>query len=219
MYAPFRTFKKTTAGVISYGSRKWRSESCVYYSGPLLYCTFKLGMKRLSFSTTSRSAAPAFRMDRVSPPGPGPTSHTWAFSKQPAWRTILSVIGNLSLSCHVYSEVKWNIFLIIACGAVISQGKKTLFTCLVMMSWYGMICKHITVCIMVISALDGEWCYHSGQTLFFFIHLLYTPLSLKSSRKFWDNCFSALRLYSLMISPMVGSGGSRREANLPDAAI
>lgn len=71
--------------------------------------TFKLGMKRLSFSTTSRSAAPAFRMDRVNPPGPGPTSHTWAFFKQPAWRTILSVIGNLCLSCHVYSEVQWNI--------------------------------------------------------------------------------------------------------------
>lgn len=47
-------------------------------------------MKRVSFSTTSTSAAPALRMERVRPPGPGPTSHTWASLKLPAWRTILS---------------------------------------------------------------------------------------------------------------------------------
>lgn len=52
--------------------------------------TFSPGMKRVSFSTTSRSATPALRIERVRPPGPGPTSHTWAFFKLPAWRTILS---------------------------------------------------------------------------------------------------------------------------------
>lgn len=47
-------------------------------------------MNRASFSTTSRSATPALRMERVRPPGPGPTSHTWAPFKLPAWRTSLS---------------------------------------------------------------------------------------------------------------------------------
>lgn len=52
--------------------------------------TLSPGMKRVSFSTTSRSVAPALRIERVKPPGPGPTSHTWASRKLPAWRTILS---------------------------------------------------------------------------------------------------------------------------------
>lgn len=59
---------------------------------PVPRFTFIPGMKRESFSTTSRSATPALRMERVRPPGPGPTSHTWASFKQPAWRTILSKI-------------------------------------------------------------------------------------------------------------------------------
>ena len=60
-----------------------------HYSHPP-WCTWSPGMKRVSFSTTSRSAAPAFRMERVRPPGPGPTSQTWAPFKLPACRTILS---------------------------------------------------------------------------------------------------------------------------------
>lgn len=46
--------------------------------------TFSPGRKRVSFSTTSRSAAPALRIERVIPPGPGPTSHTYASFKLPA---------------------------------------------------------------------------------------------------------------------------------------
>lgn len=45
------------------------------------------------------------------------------------------------------------------------------------------------------------------------------PVSLRSSRKFWDRCFSALRLYSLISSPTVGSGGMRKDAAFLEAAI
>lgn len=48
------------------------------------------GIKRGSFSTKRSSATPAFKMDLVIPPGPGPTSHTWASFSSPAFLTILS---------------------------------------------------------------------------------------------------------------------------------
>lgn len=44
-------------------------------------------------------------------------------------------------------------------------------------------------------------------------------MSLRSSRKFWDSCFSARKLYSFMSSPTVGRGGRRKEASFPEAAI
>ena len=44
-------------------------------------------------------------------------------------------------------------------------------------------------------------------------------MSLKSNRKFWDSCFSALSLYSFISSPTVGKGGRRKGASFLEAAI
>lgn len=44
-------------------------------------------------------------------------------------------------------------------------------------------------------------------------------MSFKSSRKFWDRCFSARRLYNFMSSPTVGKGGRRKDASFLEAAI
>lgn len=54
------------------------------------YLTCNPGRKRLSFSTTRSSATLALRMDLVIPPGPGPTSYTYASVRLPAFLTILS---------------------------------------------------------------------------------------------------------------------------------
>ena len=45
------------------------------------------------------------------------------------------------------------------------------------------------------------------------------PVSLRSNRKFWERCFSALRLYSFTSSLTVGKGGRRRDASFPEEAI
>lgn len=48
------------------------------------------GINRASFSIKRSCSTPALRMDLVIPPGPGPTSQTWAFFSSPACFTILS---------------------------------------------------------------------------------------------------------------------------------
>lgn len=50
--------------------------------------TSSVGKNRRSFSITSRCSTQAFKIARVIPPGPGPTSQTWALVKSPAALTI-----------------------------------------------------------------------------------------------------------------------------------
>lgn len=44
-------------------------------------------------------------------------------------------------------------------------------------------------------------------------------MSLISNRKFWESCFTARSLYSLISSLTVGKGGRRKDASFPEAAI
>lgn len=49
--------------------------------------------------------------------------------------------------------------------------------------------------------------------------LNYPPVSLKSSRKFWESCFTACSLNNLMISRIVGNGGRRKVVSALEAAM
>jgi len=50
----------------------------------------KLGLNLWSFSITTIRLGTCFRIDRVNPPGPGPTSNTWVPASFPAFLMILS---------------------------------------------------------------------------------------------------------------------------------
>lgn len=76
---------------ISLSSQNALIQCCDYmYTNYSPVGTCNPGINRASFSIKRSCSTPALRMDLVIPPGPGPTSQTWAFFSSPACFTILS---------------------------------------------------------------------------------------------------------------------------------
>lgn len=81
------------------------------------------GINRASFSIKRSCSTPALRMDLVIPPGPGPTSQTWAFFSSPACLTILSAKHKAFIILQKIQLTKINSLFIVKAQVCLSQNR------------------------------------------------------------------------------------------------
>lgn len=137
----------------------------------------KKGINLVSFSTTVNLCTPASRMDRVSVPGPGPTSITCARLKSPATRTNLSVLERMGEGCSD----------ILGLGAAKKCVRGAYSTCCVIRNDDHSHQAMNTACESLQGSIDPGTATANGS----FLSRVCSPATLRSNRKFCDSCFLA----------------------------
>lgn len=141
------------------------------------------GINRGSFSIRRSCSTPALRMDLVIPPGPGPTSQTWAFFSSPACFTILSARHKehtKPLFSRRSSSLRNSLFIVQA-QVCLSQNRYK--QCHIPVKWSASL-HRIHICFIL-------------QTIpnylkkYYFQFNVYTLLFITESVK-WDYCSSVL---------------------------